>query len=32
VFHEHEPRFENWSLDYDFGETAVATTGSRSDV
>jgi len=32
VFHEHEPRFDNWSLDYDFGQTAVATTGSRPDV
>jgi len=30
VFHEHEPRFDNWSLDNDFGETAVATTGQRS--
>jgi len=30
VFHEHEPRFENWSLDYDFGETAAGTTGQRS--
>jgi len=23
VFHEHEPRFENWSLDYQLGEAAV---------
>ncbi len=32
VFHEHEPHFENWSLDYDFGETAVPSTGERLDV
>lgn len=24
VFHEHEPRFDNWSLDYEFGEAAGA--------
>ena len=32
VFHEDEPRFENWSLDYEFGETAVATLGERPDM
>ena len=30
AFHSHEPRFENWQVDYRFGETRAATAAAAA--